>query len=135
MTANISMQLLVRGSPTIRMNNVVDFYEIGRRYQLECVATGYPKSQVWWKWFPCQSPDDCSPTDDESDWIEVNNNYSSLLTNSETVFRSDGSEEYLSQMTLSVIANQTGAYSCYATNDNKTITRKQISFIVTGLFQ
>ncbi|CAG2182717.1 unnamed protein product, partial [Oppiella nova] len=47
MSTNITMQLLVSGSPAIKMMNTVEFYEINKVYELECIAIGYPKSEIW----------------------------------------------------------------------------------------
>ena len=133
MVTNITMHLYVAGTPTIKMVNTALFYEVATIYELECRAIGYPKSTVWWKWFACPSHDDCRPSDHESDWIDVDNeNNTSLLLNSELVFNPNLTQPYLSQVSLQVKANQSGAYACFATNDNINIVRKQISFIVTG---
>ncbi|XP_054166017.1 vascular endothelial growth factor receptor 1-like [Oppia nitens] len=132
MTTNITMTLLVSGSPAIKMLNSLEFYEINKAYELECLAIGYPKALVWWKWFTCLSPDNCSPSDDEHQWIAVNNfTNNSLLMNSELLIAPNISSLYLSPLSLQVIANQTGGYRCYASNDNITIIQNQISFIVT----
>lgn len=127
------MLLYVAGAPAIKLVNIAQFYVVAKEYDLECVAYGYPKATVRWKWFACASEDECQLSDKESDWIDVDNdNNSSLLLNSEYVFRPDLTQAYQSQASLQVKANQSGAYICSATNDNITFVRKHLSFIVTG---
>ncbi len=136
MLTNITMSLLVSGPPAIKLINTSDFYEIGKQYRLECLAIGYPKASVWWSWYPCPTPENCSPTDRNSDWINIetdNNSSLLLLSNNEQIFRPNISLLYLNQVILQVMANQSGGYRCSAFNTNSTTIRSQTSFIVTGI--
>jgi len=129
------MNLLVSGPPAIKLLNISDFYEIGKRYQLDCLAIGYPKADVWWRWFPCHAPDNCSLTDN-SEWIDVETDLNSsllLLSNNEQIIRPNISLLYLNKVSLEVVANQSGAYRCYAINENNITIYSQTSFVVTGI--
>jgi hypothetical protein len=129
------MSLLVSGPPAIKLINTSDFYEIGKQYRLECVAIGYPKANVWWSWYSCPTPENCSPTHKNSDWIDIETDSNSsllLLSNNEQIFRPNISLLYLNEVILQVMANQSGAYRCSAFNTNSTTIHSQTSFIVTG---
>jgi hypothetical protein len=129
------MNLLVSGPPAIELKNMSEFYEIGKHYQLDCLAIGYPKADVWWRWYSCHTPDNCSPTDN-SEWIDVETDLNSsllLLSNNEQVIRPNISFLYLNKVSLEVVANQSGAYRCYAINENNVTIYSQTSFIVTGI--
>ncbi len=82
------MNLLASDRPAIKPKNMSDFYQIGKQYRLECVAIGYPKANVWWSWYSCPTPENCSPTHRNSDWIDIKTDSNSsllLLSNNERI--------------------------------------------------
>jgi hypothetical protein len=128
------MDLLVSGPPAVKLINTLDFYEVGKQYHLECLAIGYPKANVWWSWYSCPTHKNCSPTDRNSDWIDIETDSSLLLlSNNEQIFRPNISLLYLNEVILQVMANQSGAYRCSAFNSDSTTIHSQTSFIVTGI--
>jgi len=137
MSTNITMNLTVRPLRNIKLSNTSDFYEIGKRYQLDCIAKGYPNSCgcVRWRWYSCPSPQNCSPTDN-SEWIDINetniNSSLLLLSNRELIIRPGISTSYQNLVSLQVVANQSGVYRCYAINENNISIYNQTAFIVTG---
>lgn len=137
MQTNISINLLVRGSPTVKLLNTSEYYQVGKHYQLECVAIGFPQAIVWWRWFPCSVPEKCSPPELHG-WIDVDpeSNVSlNIMSNSEQLVPyPNNTLLYLNQLGLQVVANQSGSYRCYAQNMNGTTSYKQTPFIVTGIF-
>jgi len=135
MLTNITIKLLVSGPPAIKLLNTSDFYQIGKHYQLDCLAIGYPKADIWWRWHSCSTPENCSPSD-SSQWTDIETDVNSsllLLSNSELIIRPNISLLYLNQVSLQVVANQSGAYRCYANNTNSIPIYTQTSFIVTGI--
>ncbi len=75
---------------SIKLKNISDLEEIGKQYRLECVAIGYPKANVWWSRYSCPTPENCSPTHRNSDWIDIETDSNSsllLLSNNEQILR------------------------------------------------
>lgn len=134
MVSNISMTLLVRGSPSVKVLNSQKFYMNEDFYNLTCSAVAFPKATVWWRWYPCSSPKQCSPKDSYFGWVDVDptSNVSlKVLRNDDEIFYFNETVNYKSSVGLTVLAKQSGIYRCYAHNRNGT-RYTQIPFIVTG---
>ncbi|RWS20081.1 Vascular endothelial growth factor receptor 3-like protein, partial [Leptotrombidium deliense] len=129
--AEISRRLLVRGEPYVSVKNRSSFYLENNEYYIFCEIISYPKPTIQWFWFPCfNTVNDCN-VNNETQWIDLSNNTSSI--NNETVmFYNRNENEGLYRVDVNVTAHKSGIYRCLAKNDNGTKFKNEY-FIVSDI--
>ena len=147
MTSNVSMILHVWGKPEIEIIGGQTFYSEKSNVTLSCSVSGYPKITTWWRWFPCMSSQGkidakCLSTDREENAIVIENSrlFSSPISPDDWTDVEEGAsgnhdivitENKIVNLTL--MANNSGIYSCWAQNENGTSISKERIFITDAL--
>ncbi|XP_043209365.1 vascular endothelial growth factor receptor 1-like isoform X2 [Amphibalanus amphitrite] len=101
----------VNAEAEVRLDASEGYYLAGERYQLRCTATGYPTPSLEWRFEACNSSLSCPPDFPLPAVTLANDEQETQLE----------SKPFLVQSDLTLTANLSGVYWCYANNSESDV--------------
>ncbi|KAF0290708.1 Vascular endothelial growth factor receptor 1 [Amphibalanus amphitrite] len=101
----------VNAEAEVRLDASEGYYLAGERYQLRCTATGYPTPSLEWRFEACNSSLSCPPDFPLPTVTLANDEQETQLE----------SKPFLVQSDLTLTANLSGVYWCYANNSESNV--------------
>nr|CAD7196039.1 unnamed protein product [Timema douglasi] len=118
----IHFSLVVWDKPRVEIIGANNFFNQGKRYEIECKVKGFPAPRVRWFIRYCRIPHECETVDP---YIIRNNN--------STIFYSDLEwNKTFWESKLNILAQSSGQLLCYA-NNKRGESNHSINFLVTDI--
>ncbi|RWS16679.1 Vascular endothelial growth factor receptor 3-like protein [Dinothrombium tinctorium] len=128
LVTSISIKLIVRGPPMVKIENFTQYYLVNKEYSLPCIAIAYPTASVWWEWLSCENgPSECI-SNSKSEW---SNPFDNKTANNELIASDldNYGNRTIFQSVLNFTAHETGVYRCKAQNLNGTVKKDHLIII------